>query len=146
MPSASGASKTFSDPVAPGNAYGRSKAEAESVLADSGLDLGKIEAGLEGPGEPVAAEVRGATVDAVRRGAALLEDGGDGAIDVERLAIGGIRQCGRLARPDHFAAKAEPAIHRADMYQLEQHAIGIAVDDAGNGRMRVVADRIGIFA
>jgi hypothetical protein len=32
------------------------------------------------------------------------------------------------------------------MHQLEQHAVGIAVDDAGNGRMRIVADRIGAFA
>ena len=65
---------------------------------------------------------------------------------VERGAIGGLRQRGRLARSDHFAAKTEAAIHRADVHQLEQHPVGIAMHDAGDRRMRVVADRIGVFA
>ena len=65
---------------------------------------------------------------------------------VERVAIGGVRQRGRLARPDHFAAETEAAIHRADVNQLEQHPVGIAVHDAGNRRMRVIADRIGALA
>ena len=64
----------------------------------------------------------------------------------ECIAIGGVRQRGRLARPDHLAAKAEPAIDRADMHQLEQHPVGISVHDAGHGRMRVVADRVGVLA
>jgi hypothetical protein len=62
---------------------------------------------------------------------------------IERVTIDGVRQRGRLARPDHFAAKAKPAIHRADVYQLEQHPIGIAVNDTGNRRMCIIADRIG---
>ena len=62
---------------------------------------------------------------------------------VERGRIGLIRQRALLARSDHLAAEAEPAIDRADMHELEQHAIGVAVDDAGHGRMDVIADRIG---
>ena len=65
---------------------------------------------------------------------------------LERIAVGTLRKCGRLARPDHFASKTKPAIHRADMNQLEQHAVGIAVDDAGDRRMGIVADRIGALA
>ena len=33
-------------------------------------------------------------------------------------------------RPDHLAAEAEAAIDRADVDELQQHAVGIAVDDA----------------
>ena len=47
------------------------------------------------------------------------------------------------ARTDHLAAEAEAAVDRADMRELEQHAVGIAMDDAGHGAVRVVADRIG---
>ena len=32
------------------------------------------------------------------------------------------------------------------MDELEQHAIGIAMHDAGDRRMRVIADRIGVLA
>src|SRR6266540_1121630 len=49
----------------------------------------------------------------------------------------------RAPRPDHLAAEAEPAIHRTDMDELEQHAIGIAVHDAFDRAVRVVADRVG---
>ena len=38
---------------------------------------------------------------------------------VERAVIGGGRERGRLARPDHFAAKTKSAIYRADVNQLE---------------------------
>src|SRR5260370_183238 len=62
---------------------------------------------------------------------------------VERAAIGVGRERGRLARPDHFAAKTEPAIHRADVNHLEQHPIGIAMHDAGDRRMPVIANRLG---
>ena len=65
---------------------------------------------------------------------------------VQRVLIGAFRKRGRLARSDHLAAKTEPAIHRADMHQLEQHPVGIAMHDAGYRRMRVVADRIGLLA
>ena len=53
----------------------------------------------------------------------------------QRVVVGALRERGRLARSDHFAAKAEPAIHRADMNQLEQHPIGIAMHDAGDRRI-----------
>ena len=65
---------------------------------------------------------------------------------VERGRIGLVRQRAVLARSDHLAAEAEAAIDRADMNELEQHAIGIAMHDAGDRRMRVIADRIGVLA
>jgi hypothetical protein len=65
---------------------------------------------------------------------------------VERAVIGGRRERGRLARSDHFAAKTKSAIDRADVNQLEQHSIGIAMHDAGDRRMVVIADRIRILA
>src|SRR5439155_6724602 len=52
----------------------------------------------------------------------------------------------RLTWPGHLAAETEPAIDRTDMNELEQHPVGIAMDDAGDGRMHVVADRIGALA
>ena len=63
----------------------------------------------------------------------------------QRIVVGAFRERARLARPDHFAAKTEPAIHRADMHQLEQHPIGVAMHDARDRRMRVITDRIGAF-
>jgi len=45
--------------------------------------------------------------------------------------------------PHHFATEAETAIDRADMDGLEQHAVGIAVHDALDRTMGVVADRVG---
>jgi hypothetical protein len=48
-------------------------------------------------------------------------------------------------RADHFAPEAEAAIDRADMHQLQQRAIGVAMHDALHRRMRVIADRIGQF-
>ena len=47
------------------------------------------------------------------------------------------------ARPYFFSAKAEAAIDRTGMQRLQQHAVGIAVDDALHRRARLVADRIG---
>ena len=49
----------------------------------------------------------------------------------------------RAPAPDHFAAEAKAAIDRADMDGLEQHAVGIAVHDARDRTVRLVADRIG---
>ena len=65
---------------------------------------------------------------------------------VERIAIGALRKRGCLAWTYHFAAEAEPAIHGANMDQLEQHPVGITMDDAGDRRMGVVTDRIGALA
>ena len=48
-------------------------------------------------------------------------------------------------RPDHFAAEAEPAIHRAGIDELEQHPVRIAVHDAFDRAVRLVADRIMAF-
>ena len=49
------------------------------------------------------------------------------------------------ARPDLLAAEAETAIDRTDMQRLQQHAVGIAMDDAFYGRAGLVADRVGQF-
>ncbi len=65
---------------------------------------------------------------------------------VECAAIGALRQRGRLARPDHFAAKTKTAIDGADVNELEQHPVGVAVHNTGNRRMAVIADRIGVLA
>ena len=46
------------------------------------------------------------------------------------------------ARPDHLAAETETAIYRAGIDELEQHAVGIAVDDAFKRAVGAVADRI----
>ena len=48
-----------------------------------------------------------------------------------------------LARPDHFAAEAEAAIDRANLCELEQHAVRIAMHDARHRRMGIIADWIG---
>ena len=45
-------------------------------------------------------------------------------------------------RPHHLAPEAEPAIDRAGIDDFEQHAVGIAVDDAFDRTERIVADRI----
>ncbi len=45
-------------------------------------------------------------------------------------------------RPDMLAPEAEAAINRADQQGLEQHAVGIAVHDAGNGGEGVVPDGV----
>ncbi len=44
---------------------------------------------------------------------------------------------------DHLAAEAEAAIDRADLGQLEEHPVGIAVDDAGQHLVVMIADRVG---
>ena len=65
---------------------------------------------------------------------------------IERRRVGLVRQRVLLAGSDHLAAEAEAAIDRADMNELEQHAVGIAMHDACDRRMRVIADRIGALA
>ena len=65
---------------------------------------------------------------------------------VERGLISVLGKRGGFARSDHFAAEAEAAIDRADMHELEQHAVGITMHDAGDRRMCVVADWIGALA
>ena len=72
-----------------------------------------------------------------------LPDFGMGADIVERRGELHARQ--RAPAPDHLAAEAEAAIDRADMDRLEQHAVGIAVHDALDRTMRVVADRVGVL-
>ncbi len=66
--------------------------------------------------------------------------GGDvGDRPVERLAGKG----GRPRGPHRLAAEAEAAVDRADVRELQQHAVGIAVHHAGDGREALVADGIG---
>ena len=45
--------------------------------------------------------------------------------------------------PDLLAAEAEAAIDRADQDRLQQDPVGVAVDDAGQRRPALVADRVG---
>lgn len=54
-------------------------------------------------------------------------------------------ECAEALRPHHFAPEAEAAIDRADMHGLEQYTIGIAVNDAFDGAVGMIADRIGAF-
>ena len=62
------------------------------------------------------------------------------------IGHGGVERCGRqravATRPDHFAAEAEAAVHRANVDELQQHAVGIAVHHAFARRVRGVADRV----
>src|SRR5262245_57196782 len=55
------------------------------------------------------------------------------------------RESDSFARPDHFAAETKSAINRADMSELEQHAVGIAMDDSIHGAPGIVTDRVGAF-
>jgi hypothetical protein len=48
-------------------------------------------------------------------------------------------------RADHLAAKAVTAVHRADVHQLQQAAVGVAVHDARDRRVLAVADRVGVL-
>src|SRR5579862_1266046 len=49
------------------------------------------------------------------------------------------------AGPNHLAAEAKTAIDRARIHKLEQHAIGIAVDDPLDWAEGAIANRIGVF-
>ena len=64
-------------------------------------------------------------------------DVGEGGVEL------GLGQAALPLRADHLAAEAEAAIDRADVERLQQHPVGIAVDDAGDGRVGLVADRVG---
>ncbi len=70
-----------------------------------------------------------------------LPDLGMGADKVECPGELGGRE--RAPSPDHLATEAETAIDRTDMQRLEQDAIGIAMHDALDRAMGVVADRVG---
>ena len=61
---------------------------------------------------------------------------------VERSRQRRLRQPGWLVGADHLAAEAKAAIDRADMRQLEQHAVRIAVHDALDRAVDVIPDRI----
>src|SRR5690606_30403567 len=43
-------------------------------------------------------------------------------------------------------AEAEPAVHRADTYDLEQHAVGVTMHDTGYGGVTMIADGVGDLA
>ncbi len=53
------------------------------------------------------------------------------------------RQRAEPLRAHHLAAEAEAAIDRADMHGLQQHPVGIAMDDALDRAVREIADRVG---
>ena len=44
---------------------------------------------------------------------------------------------------DHFAAEAEATIDRADAHQLQQHPIGVTMNEPEHRAVGVIADRIG---
>ena len=48
-----------------------------------------------------------------------------------------------FAGPDAFAAETEAAIDRAGRHRLEQNPVGMAMDNAGDGRMGGIANGIG---
>jgi hypothetical protein len=65
--------------------------------------------------------------------------------DVVERGIELLRRQRLGAGADHLAAEAEAAIDGAGRGQLEQHAVGIAVHDAGSRRVGAVADRVGVL-
>src|SRR5262249_15709931 len=50
-----------------------------------------------------------------------------------------------FGRADHLATEAEPAVDRADVGELEQRAIGVAMNDATKRAVPPVTDRVGGF-
>ncbi len=44
---------------------------------------------------------------------------------------------------DHLATETEAAIDRTGRHRLEKHAVGMAMDDAGDAGMGVIADGVG---
>ena len=72
-----------------------------------------------------------------------LEDLGPLAdIGERRLESGAVERVA-LAGADHLAAEAEAAVDGARLHDLQKHAVRVAVDDPRDGRMGVVADRVG---
>ena len=67
------------------------------------------------------------------------------AADVSERLVERRRRKPAPPRPDHFAAEAEPAIDRAGIDELEQHPVGVAVHDALDRAVRLVADRVMAF-
>jgi hypothetical protein len=65
--------------------------------------------------------------------------------DIIERAIELLRRQRCSGRADHLAAEAEAAIHCADVCELEQHPVGIAVHDRLDRAVRIVADRVGAF-
>ena len=47
---------------------------------------------------------------------------------------------------DHLAAETEAAVYRADANDLQEHAVGVAVHEAGYRALCMVADRVGVFS
>ena len=87
---------------------------------------------------------------AARRQDEAVAAGDDDLPDVRALGDvghGGVqrlrRQRAQALGPDHLAAEAEPAVDRAGVVDLQQAAVGIAVDDPLDRRVGEVADRVG---
>ena len=71
-----------------------------------------------------------------------LPDFGMGADIGERRREGGLAEP-RCALPDRLAAEAESAVDRAGRGELQQRAVGIAMDETRHRALQIVADRIG---
>ena len=65
--------------------------------------------------------------------------------DVIECAFQRISRQHIAVRPDLLAAETKAAIHRTGMQQFQKHAVGIAVHDAFDRAMRLIANRIGAF-
>ena len=90
-----------------------------------------------------AARRRGPSDEGIAAADDHLPDLGLGADIGERVVEGLGRQRTGAGRTDRLAAEAEAAIDRADMDELQEHPVGVAVDQAGHDLMGAVADRIG---
>src|SRR5918993_1429442 len=65
------------------------------------------------------------------------------AFDIGEGSFQGLRwERAKPLRPDHLAAEAEAAINGAGVQRLQEHAVGITVDNALDGAVRRVADRV----
>ena len=75
-----------------------------------------------------------------------LPDGGCGANVVECGCQFGVGEVVAGIGSDHFAAETEAAVDRADAHDLQEHAVGVAVHEAGYRALGVIADRVGVFS
>ena len=67
------------------------------------------------------------------------------AADIIERVVERRRRKRALPRTDHLAPKAESAIYRAGADELEEEAVWIAMHNALDRRVCIVADRIALF-
>ncbi len=124
-----------------GNQRGADPARIDDRHAGMKADDGKVRDRFE------AADDRG---DPARRQQERVAAGDDDLPDLGMLrdiAEGAVERRRReqsVALADLLAAEAEAAIDRADEDRLQEHAVGVAMDEAGQRRPAFVADRVGL--